>query len=94
MRDKKQTINLLKKELIQFSTSLYEYHTPKNLSVTITERKRIKNRFVSFGGPHWSASIEFPEKDELLISYFSPLKKPKFIKIQHIKEITFSYFFD
>lgn len=91
MRNKKQVINLLKKELIQFATSCCEYHTPKNLGITITVRKKIKNRYIGFGGPHWGATVEFPEKNELLVSYFAPTRKPQFIKFTHIKGISFNY---
>lgn len=91
MRNKKQTINLLKKELIQLSSSLYEYHTPKNLIITITTKKNIKKRNFTFGGSHWSASLVFSDSKKIYLSYFSPLKKPQTIKIKHIKQINFYY---
>jgi hypothetical protein len=92
---KNEWIRLLQRDLI---THFHEhdngykdlYMTPENLIVTITTKTKIGRNY-TFGGPSWSAIVDFSEPDTLIIMFASPLKKPYKIRWLKVKEITLRY---
>ena len=94
MQDRHHTahpwVKILQDNLIQFPPKGNEYHSPENLVVTIKVKKMVATRQYTFGGPHWSGSLYFSEK-EIALTYLSPLKKPQNIPIESIIEIGIRY---
>jgi len=86
--EKLRWISLLKRDLYQFPPHGKDYCIPENLIITITARKNIKKRHYTFGGPHYSAILNFSDPLELEITFLSPSRKPFFVKWGDIIEIT------
>ena len=88
--NKNKWISLLENNLIHFPSEGIEYQSCKDIIVTIVAKKKVRKRSFTFGGPVWSATLFF-YSNELNLSYFSPIKKPHYIKYNEIVEINFKH---
>jgi hypothetical protein len=92
---KDEWIKLLQRELIPHFHDhdvSYEdkYITPENLIITVTTKTKIRRSY-TFGGPVYSATLDFSDSNKLHVNFSSPRKKPYKIKWQNVKEITLRF---
>ena len=90
---KEDWIRLLKRDLFPIPVVYgkpYQFTPPEHIIITITT-KNINRRNYTFGGPIWSAILDFSYDNDLIISFLSPRKKPHRVKWNKVKEITFRY---
>jgi len=90
---KKDWIKLLKRDLAPIPVVYgepYQYTPPEHLIITITSKNKYRRNY-TFGGPIWSAILDFSDDNHLIISFLSPMRKPQRIKWNKVKEITFQY---
>jgi len=90
---KKEWIVLLKRDLLPIPVvngESYQYAPPEHLIITIITKNKNRRNY-TFGGPVWSAILDFSDDNNLKISFLSPRKKPHRIKWDKVKEITFHY---
>ena len=66
------------------------YVTPENLIITVITKTKLKKKY-TFGGPTYSATLDFSDPDKLHVRFSSPLKKPYKIKWQNVTEITLRF---
>jgi len=92
---KEDWIKLLKDSLFKApehdGEHLHEFFSKEHVYITIIAGGSKKNRYYAFGGPIWSATIDFSDSKEIKIYYFSPLRKPKKVKWEKVKSISIEY---
>jgi len=91
---KKEWVDLLQRELIKApehdGEHLHEYFTKDELVITVVTKNKNRRNY-TFGGPIWSAMVDFSSQEFLKIFFMSPLRKPYNIKWYKVKEISFVY---
>ena len=91
---KEDWTKLLKGDLIKApehdGEHIHEYFTKEELVITITTRRKNRRNY-TFGGPIWSATVDFSDSKGFKVFFMSPLKKPHNIKWDKVKEVTLHY---
>ena len=80
---------LLKKHIDSSPSESWLYTTRENIVITITSKKKIRKRHHTFGGPHWCATLDFSNPNELRIEFLSPTRRPYNVKWNEVVGIAF-----